>query len=286
MAASVRAALLAYDDFGAVGTGQYNSTLHAATNGFGWREPWVVQASANFGYSIIGDLNKQMVYVDGINKILITNGMFAAGGDAYTAAGRRLDVRESWESPNQFTPYTNMIAGTAYIGKKGTELWFSALVHQQANNNDYRLSLHCSHIAWGTATPWVSIKPESGVWTLQAKGANNDDYSDSTGIARDVNKTFLMVVRMAFGEGNDVIDLFVNPASIGGTPPATPDASVTVTDDLRFRSFRFYPGSGQNSGYLDEVRIGETYADVTPPVPEPAGVLLALGGVLALRRVR
>jgi hypothetical protein len=277
---------LAFDDFSTVSPAGANSTLHGATNGFGWRDPWVVQGENNFGYAVINDLMKQMVYVDNDNKVLITNGMFAVGGDVWTTAGRRFNVPETWESPNQFTPYRNVIDQAAYIGKKGTELWFSALVRQQANNNDYRLSLHCSHIAWGTATPWVSIKPESGVWTLQAKGANNDDYSDSTGIARDVNKTFLMVVRMAFGEGNDVIDLFVNPASIGGTPPATPDASVTVTDDLRFRSFRFYPGSGQNSGYLDEVRIGETYADVTPPVPEPAGVLLALGGVLALRRVR
>jgi hypothetical protein len=111
-------------------------------------------------------------------------------------------------------------------------------------------------------------------------------YAASTGVSRTLDQTYLMVLHMSFAEGADVIDLTVDPAQIGvGAPDPTPQASVTVTNDVYFRTFRFYPGSGQNNGYLDEVRIGETYADVTP-IPEPAMALAGLVGLGLLLRKR
>ncbi|NJM93435.1 MAG: hypothetical protein HC842_01150 [Cytophagales bacterium] len=63
--------------------------------------------------------------------------------------------------------------------------------------------------------------------------------------------------------------LYVNPSSIGGAEPATADASHTDTNSFRFRDFSFYPRNDANSGAMDELRFGRTYADVTPIDADP-----------------
>jgi len=286
-AISANAVLLTYDDFATKATND-NSSLSQSTNGFGWLGSWVVQGAANYGYAITNA--PTMGYVDGGAKILLTNGMLAVGGDAYTSSGRRLPVSQTYEPPTVYNPYRkityNQYGGTEpMIGADGTELWFSALVRQQANNNSYALQLTPQGVAWvPNGNPRIQIGLNGGVWELLCADTNGVTYTASTGVSRTLNQTYLMVMRMAFADGNDVVDLFVDPPQIGGLPPVTPSASVTSTNDLYFRTFRFYPGSGQNNGYVDEVRIGETYADVTPAIPEPAIGLVLAGLVLALRK--
>jgi len=280
------AVLLSYDDFSTVAPTNLASTLATATNGYGWLENWFVQGDYNYGYRITNDALLAMSYVDGSAKVLLTNGMFGAGGDAWTSAGRRLNVSETWQPPTVYTPYTKVgPGGSSYVGAEGSNLWFSALVRQQASNNDYELQLTPQGISWvPDGNPRIEIGLSGGTWQLQCADTNGTVSTTSTGIARALNTTYLMVLHVMFGDGNDVVDLFVNPASIGGDAPVTPSASVTLTHDLYFRSFRFYPGSGANNGYVDEVRIGETYADVTPAVPEPAFALALASLALVFRR--
>lgn len=279
LAATVHGAVLTYDPFTEPGTWA-NSTLHLTTNGFGWLQGWDVQGESNYGYAIT---NAPAMWYEVGGRILITNGNVAAGGDSWTSSGRRLNVRPDWEPDNEYTPYRRMIDFQAYVGKDNTELWLAALVRQQANNNDYQIQLHASNIAWFQSEPRISIGLNSGVWELQVV-TGGVTTAASTGISRVLNQTYLMVLRMTFGAASDTVRLYVNPSSLL-TLPGTADAEVTV-DDVYFRSFRFYPGSGQNNGYIDEVRIGESYTDVVPSIPEPAALMvgaLALG-VLARRR--
>jgi hypothetical protein len=102
--------------------------------------------------------------------------------------------------------------------------------------------------------------------------------------------TTLLVYRIGFTPNGDRIDLFVNPTP-GAELPATPDATFTTpaeTTDAFPNAFdRIRLQSGDQSFNFDEFRIGDSFAAVAPPVPEPASLgLLAVGGLLALRRRR
>ena len=108
--------------------------------------------------------------------------------------------------------------------------------------------------------------------------------SATTGTAVSSSPTFL-VAEFIFQAGNDTVNLYVNP-----TPGlAAPDVAATSASvsDFYFDRIRLQSGlDGGETFNFDEVRLGTTYADVSP-APEPTSILL-LGitgvGLLARRR--
>jgi hypothetical protein len=102
----------------------------------------------------------------------------------------------------------------------------------------------------------------------------------------------LLVVNVQFGTTNsEFIDLFVNPP-VGGTAPTTPDATLSIStgaDLLSPFSLVTLFGEPPASDLYDELRIGSTFASVTP-VPEPATLgltcLVTVGWVTCWRRWR
>ena len=99
----------------------------------------------------------------------------------------------------------------------------------------------------------------------------------------------MLVAKVTFGAVTDTISLYVNPA-LGGGPPASPTVSLAVPHAATLSQFDVDYGSlSGGSTMFDEIRLGQTFADVTP-VPEPSSLLLAglaaLGLHLKRRRVR
>ncbi len=97
--------------------------------------------------------------------------------------------------------------------------------------------------------------------------------------------------------GTDVIDMWVDPILTSEALAGTPTATHFVLDggnlyNLEQKGIGAYVGSqgGGRAGAVmafDEIRIGRTWRDVTPIVPEPTSLaLLCLGGLssLMLRR--
>ncbi|NJL31302.1 MAG: PEP-CTERM sorting domain-containing protein [Phycisphaerales bacterium] len=97
------------------------------------------------------------------------------------------------------------------------------------------------------------------------------------------DQTVLLVGKVEYTGANQVTaSLWVNPTT--AMEPGSADATYATTAGT-FNRF-FVMG---NSYEADEIRIGTTFADVTPGmlVPEPASLgLLAVGGLIMLRRRR
>jgi hypothetical protein len=101
-------------------------------------------------------------------------------------------------------------------------------------------------------------------WTLGSGlcGINHDcTVYQRTSKPVVANQAVLCVVKFEFESGSANVSLYVNPSSLGGAAPPSADAQVTVSSDLTFRAVAF-EGSGRSS--MDEIRFGESFADVTP----------------------
>jgi pectate lyase len=94
--------------------------------------------------------------------------------------------------------------------------------------------------------------------------------------------THLIVVRYTFlASGNDQADLWVDPSSSdygASTAPASLGSTTGGSDPTSLSYFQIStPGSAGSSLYMDELRIGTTWADVTPssgpPPPEAHPVI-------------
>jgi hypothetical protein len=127
-----------------------------------------------------------------------------------------------------------------------------------------------------------------------SKTATAVDRQFYTGQAFNVNDTVFVVLKYNFDSVNgDSASLFINPTP-GSTEPAaqlTVTAGTSLTLNTGIRSFFVRNNSVEPDALLtDELRIGDTWADVTPSVvPEPSPAALTGAGLLcllALRRFR
>jgi hypothetical protein len=123
---------------------------------------------------------------------------------------------------------------------------------------------------------------KSGVVNAYGIEGPLDDVA-SSGVAPIAGTTVLLVLRADFLPGNDRFSLFVDPTP-GAPEPSIPDALKT-NYDLSPANFVFLNNAG--SWTTDEIRIGSTFAAVTPlaTIPEPGTLYLlaAVFPVLALR---
>src|SRR4029078_11795721 len=101
------------------------------------------------------------------------------------------------------------------------------------------------------------------------------------------NTELLLLARIDYhSAANDDFYLWVNPdLSLGEPTLGSAGASSVGAFNLAFDriSIRAGTASGGNIGEanFDEIRIGNTFGDVTP-IPEPAALALTLFGLLAV----
>ena len=133
----------------------------------------------------------------------------------------------------------------------------------------------------------ISSAGTGGTWRLFDNNNGAATAFTSTSTLIDSNTTYLLVARIAWGAGaggTETVSLFVNP-TLGSTPliaAASRDINMTTNID----KVRIAGQNGVNYTF-DEIRIGDSFASVTP-VPEAstaAALLLGLSS-LAFRRRR
>jgi hypothetical protein len=167
--------------------------------------------------------------------------------------GRALhvDAADADETSGRTPPHVRVVRKVASsYGRNGTQVWSSYLVRGQ-------------RVAIGEIVVNVGRTNIGKGW-----GSDITVYTAGGGGTMVADKTYLLVARHTFHSGNDLIHLWVNPTP--GQQPADADAQVITRafDNPEADTFtiRMQP-YGCGSYILDEVRIGRSYAEVTPTQP-------------------
>lgn len=160
-----------------------------------------------------------------------------------------------------------------------TVMYFSALLNVVDNTqlatsfSDNSYFLHFANTSGASAATYygrVHIKSVSS-GTKYRLGIQNTTSGTptQTEFAQDLDfgTTYLVVVKYDFnGASNDIATLWVNPSSLGGSEPggSVSNNSATATTATNFAAICIRNASATPKAQIDEIRVGSTWASVTP----------------------
>lgn len=170
------------------------------------------------------------------------------------------------------------------FGKRGVEWWNGGI-----GDSFLAVDLYVNHFSGDTDFTLKVVTPS---------GTNSALLNGGGLTLENMSGTHLIVMKFEFNPADgtdplattgddDVVSVYLDPTdSIESN--WTPAAVVTVdTSDLfishhgTLANFTF-SGGGHNPGSFDELRWGDTFADVTPFVPEPSTLMLLMFGASGL----
>jgi autotransporter-associated beta strand protein len=242
---TMKAALLAYEGFN-YATGSANLT--GLSGGFGWGGSW---QGVNNGSSSVQASS------------LVAGGNAPAGYDARSAGnfaftpnntrtGRRVDVAAGGSFG-----LAGYLDGNSNIGADGTTIYLSFL--QQPNGTDvyYEFEFHRDNL--GDPGRIAGIGNDQGGNNVNLRAPNGTH----TVIGPGNTGVNFYVVRIDFKAGNDDVFVYRNATSV--TEPLTPTLVVSNAADMSFDGLSLGAFANGRTVAHDEVRVGETWADVVSP---------------------
>ena len=248
-----RGALLAYEPFDYSPAG---ADLNGSNGGFGFSGPWApggFNASVNNNYDVAsGSLPFQQLLIGG-------NRVSSLPTTAIAGLTRPLVAPLGAAGETKYVSVVLRPEGTVGAG---------------AFNGFFGLTLE------SPTEPEMYIgKPGSGTldrYVVENRGGAGQVVSNVTPTA---NQTALLVLKAQFSATSDLFTLYVNP-----TPGAAEPSSGLVKNDANLGVVNGLTIYSTGAFSVDAIRLGDTFADVTP-VPEPGvaaitcvGVCLLLGG--------
>jgi hypothetical protein len=265
------AAILAYEPF----TNAPGANLIGSAGGYGFNGAWQSNSSQGAATNTAIGLG----YMDNLNRQLVTTGG-AGFFQGSTTANNNMQPIRSFD----FSRGTN--------GTDGVTTWISFISIRQgpvnSGNNPYARGANVPHDLSSGNLQKLAIGNSSGAATntvglIPTGSAGNLKRSEVV-----FSQTNFIVVRVDHVSGaNDNAYLFVNP-TLGVEPAMTQaDTNALGAFDFSFDRLRVFAG-GQSSAaqpyaelIVDEYRLGENYADVTPYVGAPPTAGLQITNIQA-----
>jgi Immunoglobulin domain len=269
---ALQAAQMAYEGFDyPSGTGNL-STLNG---GSGWSGAWqtVNNGSADVvSGSMVAAVNSPAGY-----------DARSTGNSANLPAGRRVGrlLNTSNNGPFGSRGYRD---ANGRIGADGTTLYISFMQQPNGTGSYYEFEFHRDNLGDGGRIGGIGNDQGGNNVNLRApNGTHTIVGPGSTGVN-------FYVVRIDFKAGNDDVYVYQNPTS--ATEPGAATLTRLAASDMSFNgvSFGAFIGTPARTVAHDEVRFGQTWADVTLPVtaapavthqPQPSTTVHA-GGNLGL----
>ena len=215
--------------------------LSATTaGGTGWSGGWVQSTSTtspNETYAGEAIVANGATYYDATSQLVTTGGAAELAGTGTPDFG---DIRALQCSLNNGTVYLSFIGQIINTGWGGVELT------QTSGAND-------------VAQIFLGAQWDASNWGWGGRGGGGPVSSVPC------TTESLLVYRLDFTGSNTLVRLYINPplASEPATPALTGTWNMTSFNKVQIVSH----GTPNNNGILDELRIGGTWAAVTPNVP-------------------
>jgi hypothetical protein len=236
--------------------------------GTGFDGPWV-------NYSVGNPPNPNAI-TSGLSFTHSSGAALATSGNALSLSGVGLNSSEV--ERKQLT----------YNGTVGTSVWFSFLLRKDTASGSL-LDLGVLKLIPSGSAPALFIGDIASSARLSLLVATSPNVSSVSTTTVTLGQTYFLVGRLNFNPGvTSSMDLFVNPEP-GSLNPGTP--AVTLGNlNVPGLSYIHFATSNQINGAsftFDELRIGDTFADVSPaaaPEMSSATFLLMALGMLGSRR--
>jgi hypothetical protein len=258
-------------------TGEFSMDELRVGNTFADVTPAMSAAYEGFDYSLAGsDLNGNNGGT-GFAGPWMPGGYNASLFDNYDVAAGSLTFGSLVVSGNRVhSSAVNAIAGltrplSQCLGTPGTTRYISLLLRPEGTldagifNGFFGLIFHRPETFPGAnpEPPELYVgKPGGGAvheYALENRGGSSQVAS---GVQVEIGKTAFVVIKAEFTEGNDTFTLYMNPAP--GCPEPSQGMVKQDIDNGMITELTLY-SSGEFS--MDEIRVGNTFADVTPVAP-------------------
>lgn len=244
--AATRADLINYEPFSYAPAG---ADLLGANGGQGWSGPW---AAGGFNASISNNF-------DLAAGSLAKDRLLTAGNRTTTLAQNAISgLVRSFDQPigagDTLTRYLSVLLrpeGTLHVGQFNG--FFGLYLDGIGPNGD---DVFIGKGGGGQLDRWV----------VETRGGSGQFASS---VAPVINETTLLVLKSQFTAGLELFTLYVNP-----TPGEPEPTSGVLKNDLDLGGVSGIALYSTGAFSVDEIRWGQTFADVTP-VPEPATWMLA-----------
>jgi autotransporter-associated beta strand protein len=248
---AAHASLLAYEGF-AYSAGSANLT--GLNSGFGWGSPWYTinnGSSSVSGGSLTAGANAPAGY-----------DALSAGNSAFTPNGTRTSRWLDRSAGGTFGSH-GYINGNGHIGADGKTLYVSFMQQPNGTAVYYEFEFHRGDL--GDPGRMAGVGNDAGDndvhFRIEDPPGGGSSFTDLGAGNTSVN---FYVVRFDFnyGGGNTVVTIYRNPTS--ATEPLTPTAQITgITADMSFDGIALGAFANGITVAHDEVRLGETWSDVT-----------------------
>lgn len=267
-----RATLVAYEGF------DYppGVTVAGLAGGVGWTNPWTAGATANY---LATNTPGSLLYTDANGLSLQTNGgSLVVGNPAGTTA--------TTATPNRVLDF-NLSRGTGTAAGPGGTVWISFLYKRlnfapgalpylrQANLGLFEGS--GERAACGGPNTSATVSNVLSAWGIGAHSSSSPFQSPAHPLTEGTTYFILMKIAADGTSGADVAHLWFNWTNLLMEPaPATATLVQNEVNLSGVNTLRFQAGnqnaSGSNAVFqVDELRVGTTFADVTPTMETRVG---------------